>query len=46
MFKLRSPFVYVGRKPKLIKVDCFSCAESIWLTQENVRVINYCASCR
>jgi len=46
MFKLRSPIVFVRKEPKLIKVGCFSCAADIWLTQENVRVINYCASCR
>jgi hypothetical protein len=46
MFKLRNPFVYVGKKPKLTKVGCFSCSADIWLTQENMRVINYCVRCR
>jgi len=46
MFKLRNPFVFVGRKPKLIKVGCFSCAADVWLTQDNVRVVNYCVTCR
>jgi len=46
MFKLRSPIVCVRKGPKLIKVGCFSCSEDIWLTQENIRVINYCVSCR
>lgn len=46
MFKLRNPFVYIGRKPKLIEVRCFACATTIWLSQQNVRVINYCGGCR
>jgi hypothetical protein len=46
MFKLRSPLVHTGRKPKLIRVGCFSCSADIWLTQNNVRVVNYCTSCR
>ena len=46
MFKLRNPFVYVKKEPKLIEVRCFACATTIWLSQQNVRVINYCGGCR
>ena len=46
MFKLRNPFVYVGKKPKLTQVRCFSCGVALWLSKNNLRVINYCTSCR
>ena len=46
MFKLRSPIDFVRKEPKLIKVGCFSCAASTWVAPANVRVVNYCASCR
>ena len=46
MFKLRNPFVYTKKEPRLVKVRCFSCAKDVWLTQLNVRVVNYCGDCR
>lgn len=46
MFKIRNPFVYTGKKPRLTKVGCFSCGKELWLSQQNIRVINYCGECR
>lgn len=46
MFKLRSPFVYVKKEPRLVNVRCFSCGKDLWLTQQNIRVVNYCGECR
>ncbi len=46
MFKLRSPIVYIRKEPKRTQVRCFGCSVDLWLSEENLRVINYCTSCR
>ena len=46
MWKLQSPFIYVRKNPKAIRVNCYSCGAYFWVYLENLRVTNFCEECK
>jgi hypothetical protein len=46
MLRLRNPFVFTARKPRLVEARCFRCGKIAWFSKDNLRVINYCTECK
>ena len=45
MIKLQSPFIVTRKKPRLISARCFHCGKGIYVTQDKLRVTNFCEEC-
>lgn len=47
MLKIRNPFYFAQKNPSdVIKVSCYKCCKEFFVYRINLRVNNYCLSCK
>jgi hypothetical protein len=46
MLKIRNPFYYDKKQSTIIVVSCYGCGKGYQIGRKELRVANYCGSCK